>query len=97
MTIGLAVSKVALDQDVGQIALDLRNVFRRIEQMRHYLLITPDGTLTGMTYSAAEVATLKAAFADGDQLRLIWSGLASQAALQDFRLNLDQLPGQLVT
>jgi hypothetical protein len=97
MTIGITVQKPGLDQKLGEIALNLRSDFRRIEEMRHYMLITPDSTLVAMGYTAAEVAIIKSALADADQVRRVWTGEAVQAAAQDFRLNLDQLAGMLVT
>lgn len=99
MSIGLNanLTKAGLDGDLGSAALALRNAFRRIQQLEHFCLITPDGTLTALGYTAAEVATLKSAMSDGDKLRQIYEGSLALPATQDFRLNLDQLSGDLVT
>lgn len=97
MSIGLTVTKNQLDQDLGGASLALRNAFRRIQQLRHYLLITPDATLVSIGYVQAEVTTIKSAFADGDQLRQIFEGSLALPAAQDFRLNLDLVAGDLVT
>jgi hypothetical protein len=97
VSIGLNPTKAELDAEFGKVALDLRNVFRRLEQLQRYCLITPDGTFVGKGYSAGEVAILKSAFSDGDALRLVWNGTNAQTPAKDFRTNLDQLAGDLVT
>jgi hypothetical protein len=98
MTIGIVVSKGQLDTDMAQTSLALRNAFRRIQQLRHYLLITPDATFTGgaFGYTPAEVTIFKSAFADADTLRQAWEGTLALPQ-QDYRLNLDQLAGDLIT
>jgi hypothetical protein len=98
MSIGLNASttKATVDNDVGQASLALRNAFRRIQQLRHFCLITPDATLVALGYTQAEVTTLKSAMADGDLLRQACEG-AIALPQQDYRLNLDQLAGDLVT
>lgn len=97
MSIGLVTTKQNLDNDIGLVSLALRNAFRRIEQLRHYFLITPDATLVALGYTQAEVTTIKSAFVDGDTLRLIWEGTNALPVAQDFRVNMDQLAGDLVT
>lgn len=96
VTIGLGTTKGQLDSDMGSTVLELLNAFRRIEQLHHDLLITPDATLTNMGYTVAEVATIKSAFLDGDNLR---QGAEGTIALpqQNYLANLDQLGGDLVT
>ncbi len=96
MTIGITVNKAQLDNDMGQAVVTLLNAFRRIEQLHHDLVITPDATLVGMGYLQAEVNTIKSAFTDGDNLR---QGADGTIALpqQNYLASLDQLAGDLVT
>lgn len=97
MTLGITTTKLQLDAISGGIALDLAKVMREIEELHHFLLITPDSTLVALGYTSAEVATLKSAFTDGDKLGQIYEGTVNLPTAQDFRLNLSQLAGYLVT
>lgn len=98
MTIGLAatLTKATLDTDFGNVALALRKVLGQLEELRHYCLITPDATLVALGYTAAEVAIIKSAFADGDTLFQIATGAAPLAAATNLMANLDQLAGDLL-
>lgn len=94
MTIGRTVSKTELDQDMGDLAVDLIRAFRKVEELHRYLLITPDAALVAKGYTDGtggtvnEVAIIKSAWTDMDTARATWQGL---------RVNLDQLAGALIT
>lgn len=96
MSIGLPLLKSNLDADFGNAALALRNAFRRVEQLRHFCLITPDATFTALGYTEAEVGIIKSAFADSDNVRQAWEGTIALPQ-QDYRVNIDQLGGDLLT
>lgn len=97
MSIGNSVSKGELDQQIGDIALGLRRDFRKAQEMRHYLLITPDATLTGIGYTAAEVAIIKSAFADADTIVQAATGAGTITPASNLMVNLDQLAGTIQT
>jgi hypothetical protein len=97
MSIGLnaVMTKATLDNDVGRTASMFHEAFERIRRHRHFFVITPDATLVALGYTAAEVATMKSAFADGDLVRQAVEGSITLPQL-DYRLNLDLLAGDLV-
>jgi hypothetical protein len=95
--IGLQLTRNQIDLQAGQVALELAKVMRQVAELHHFFLITPDSVLVSLGYSSAEVATVKSAFGDGDLLRQVYEGSASLPAAQDFRVNLSQLAGTLVT
>lgn len=104
MTIGLSLTKQQLDTDFGQAALALRNALRRIEELHHFCLITPDSTFKTLGYSDGtgtnpvnEIAIIKSAFTDGDTLNGLAVGTGTLAAAQNLLANLDQLAGDLLT
>jgi hypothetical protein len=96
MAVGTPLSKAQMDADLSTAFLTLRNAFRRIEQLRHCTLIHPDADFLAIGYVQAEVNLLKGATVDGDNLRLGWQGAIALPQL-DYRLNMDQLCGDLVT
>ena len=100
MTIGLNsnVTKTSLDSDTGNACAALRKAFAQIEELHHYFLITPDATLTSLGYTASEVAIIKSAFSDGDQLYNIAIGNATLVSAVNLMANIDQMIGDgLVT
>lgn len=97
MTMGLPVTKAQLDNDFGATALGLRRSLNRIEELHHYLVITPDATLIALGYTAGQVATIKSAFSDGDTINNLATGNATLAVATNLMANLDQLAGDLLT
>jgi hypothetical protein len=97
MTIGLIYTKSQLDALAGDIAISVAKDMRRIQELEHFLNITPDAILIALGYVQAEVSLLKSGFIDADKLRTIYEGSVALPATQDFRLNLLQLGGPLVT
>jgi hypothetical protein len=61
--------------------------------MQGFLLATPDPELLELGYTADEVASLKTAFADLQQLGEIWTGAEALAAPKDFRTFVSRLWG----
>lgn len=94
MTIGIALTKQQLDSDMATVGLEMARLLREIDQLHEFFLITPDPTLTGLGYTAAEVATLKSIWnTDMVTLAAVIRGQQPLPAAQDFRANLFQLIG----
>ena len=85
MALGYPVTKNSVDSQAGLVALTLRTNFDAIRHFKIWLDTQLDGTLTGMGYSAGEVAQLRSAVGDMDQLRTIYEGGAALAVAKDFR------------
>lgn len=85
MSVGTAVVKVDVDYKAAQLALTLRTNFDAIRNFKIWLDTKVDNDLTTLGYSAGEVATLRSAVADMDELRRVYEGLATVAVAKDFR------------
>lgn len=85
--IGVVVTRESLDATLGDIALRTNETFRRVSQMQEWLAAQTDAVLIAAPfgYTAGEVAIIKSAFSDLDQLRTIYEGAAALAAAKDFR------------
>jgi hypothetical protein len=90
MSIGFVVTKQQLDGEMGANALALRHDFRIALEKRHFFVITPDATLVALGYTAAEVATIKSAYAD---LEAAYNAMVAAGQW----LNVDQLAGTIQT
>lgn len=93
MAVGLPTNKLDIDAKTGSIAVRLRDVFQEIQYTQAWLSSQADADLTALGYTSAEVATLKSAMADLDQLRTIFIGNASLATAKDFRTFAKRLCG----
>lgn len=97
MTIGIVTTKPQLDAELGDIVVQLRKTFGRVERMRHVMVITPDATLKAMGYldgtgapgEVNEIAIVKSAIADLEAARLLMDTNGSW-------LNADQLAGLII-
>jgi hypothetical protein len=85
MSIGLPISKSDVDMMIGGCCRDLNFVLDRIEALKAWLDSVVDAELEAMGYQPGEVAVLRSAFADVDQLRAIYQGQAALAEAKDFR------------
>jgi len=83
--LGYPVTQNDVNSNAGAMALTLRNNFDAIRHMKLWLDTRTEQDLTALGYTAGEVAQLKAAFADMDQLRIIWEGGATLPTAKDFR------------
>lgn len=93
MPAGLAVTKETLNARAGSVALQARSLFEQTAAVKEWLDATPNADMEAMGFSAGEVAVIKSAFADLDQLRTIWQGTANLPASKDFRQWTRQLWG----
>jgi hypothetical protein len=93
MAVGLPTNKLDIDSKAGSIAVRLRDVFQEIQYTQAWLAGTTDAELTALGYTTAEVAVLKSAMSDLDQLRTIFIGNATLATAKDFRQFAKRLTG----
>ena len=93
MSVGLAITKSEINTHVGNLARSFQKNFKDVVTMQQYLADTLDVDLVELGYTQPEVAVLKAAFADLEQLGRIWIGTAALAAPKDFRQWVKKLAG----
>jgi hypothetical protein len=93
MSVGLAVTKQELDTRAGDISRQFQRSFDDVLVLQGFLLATPDADLIALGYTADEVASLKTAFADLEQLARIWTGSDALPAAKDFRTFVRRLWG----
>ena len=85
MSVGLPATKPDIDVQAGSIALRLRDVMRDIASLQTYFAATPDADLIALGYTSGEVAIVKSASSDMNQLRTIYEGAATLGSAKDFR------------
>jgi hypothetical protein len=93
MSVGIVTTKGEIDSRMGQLARDYQKVFRDLAVLKGYFDATANATLEGMGYTAGEVAVLKSAIADLNQLYDISRGAANLAVAKDFNAFIRQLWG----
>jgi hypothetical protein len=93
MSVGFVVSKSEIDSRMGTLARTFQQVFRDEVVMKGYFDSTADTDLQALGYSVQEVATLKSAINDLDQLRRISLGEEALTDPKDFTAFLHLLWG----
>ena len=96
MSAGYPISKVDLDNRMGQAILAVRQSLAEIVRIKAMLddtTILPDATLTSLGYSPSEVTQVRAAFTDLKKLSDISNNAATQPATNDFWFNAKHLTG----
>ena len=93
MSIGIVVVKGEIDSRMGQLARDYQKLFSDMLILKSYFDSTLDATLVGLGYTAGEVAILKSAIADLNQLYDISRGASNLAVAKDFNAFIRQLWG----
>jgi hypothetical protein len=93
MSVGLPVGKADIDQKVGGLALQLRDLILEVGPLKQRLDAMTDADLTSLGYTTADVTLLRAAMVDLFQIQQVALGLASQPTAYDFRTNTAQLMG----
>jgi hypothetical protein len=84
MSVGFTVTKGEIDTRMGDLARNFQKLFRDEVIMKSYFDSTADPDLQALGYSTQEVATLKSAIADLDQLRRVAEGEEALPAVKDF-------------
>lgn len=100
MAIGLPVGKSDLDFAVGRAAQAVANAFVQVKALKAYLDTKTTADLQGLeraagavAYTDTEVAAMKSAVNDLDQLRTIYEGAAPLPVAKDFRAFVRQVIG----
>ncbi len=93
MSVGTAVTKKELDAAITGIGTDIHLAMKRATDFKYYLDGVLDADLTALTYSAEDIANLRTAVADIDQLSTVFRGAAALAVAKDFRTFLRRVWG----
>lgn len=93
MPIGIIATKGEIDSRMGQLARDYQKLFRDLGILKTYFDATSNATLEGLGYTPGEVAVLKSAIADLNQLYDISRGAVNLPAVKDFQSFVRQLWG----
>ena len=87
------LTKASVDQTVGDASQRLNIAFEDVASTKRFLDPYQNADLIALGYTQADVDNIKSAFADLDQLREIYQGLASLASAKDFRVFSQRLYG----
>jgi hypothetical protein len=82
---GKALSRSDIDQAVGDAMLRINKDLNYVEAIRDGLQAYSDQEIKDLGYSDAEVATIRSALADMDQLWKIYKGAQPLTDPKDFR------------
>jgi len=93
MSVGLPVTKDEIDARAGDLARTFQRAFGDVTTLQGFLAATPNPDLELLGYTPDEVATLKTAITDLEQLGAIATGAAALAAPKDFRVFVSRLWG----
>lgn len=90
---GIPFNKDVLNHDVGSVTRQLYAAFANVKKLQDQLTATPNQTLTDMGFSAQDIADIKSAFTDMDNLRQVFEGGRNQQTAYDFRTFAKRLIG----
>lgn len=93
MSVGLSIQKSSVDGEIGAIGRDLNLVVGRIINFKAWLDGQTDPDLVALGYSAPDIANMRSALGDAQQLANIYSGTATLTNVKDFRTFLKRLWG----
>jgi hypothetical protein len=95
MPVGLTatLTKTTLDAQSGTIAQELNTAFEKVASLHFMIAGTLDETLAALGYTPEDIALLRSAVGDMEQLRTIYEGVAALAAAKDFRAFMRQMWG----
>ena len=79
-----ALTKQSVDATCGDAAQALNIAFRDVEAAKAFLDVYQDAELESLGYSPTDVATIRSALADLDQLRRVYQGLEDVTPAKDF-------------
>jgi len=91
MSIGLAATKSEIDSRSGDLARNFQRSFNQVEVLKAYMDATPDADLITLGYTLPEVANLKTAVNEMNQLAGIWNGTANLSVAKDFKIFIQRL------
>lgn len=93
MSVGLPVGKADIDNRIGRLALQLRDLVLQVPLLKERLDAMTDADLTAIGYNTADVTLLRASIADLFLIQQIALGQATLATAYDFRTNTAQTMG----
>ena len=93
MSVGLPVTKDEIDARAGDISRTFQRVFEDVVTMQQFLTAKTEADLVAYGYTSDEVASLKTAFNDLNELGELWIGQSALAAPKDFRVFVSRLWG----
>lgn len=87
------MTKRTVDQATGIAAQKLNVAFLEVQNAKAFLDVLQEADLEALGYTANDVAVLRSALADLDQLRRIYQGGEALAAAKDFRTFAERMWG----
>lgn len=93
MAVGWTVGKGNLDEALGALATDTRDMLTRADQIVNYLATVTDTQLENMGYSTTDVTLIRQVQSDVTTLLGIFPGTAALPAPHDFTASLSQMYG----
>ena len=93
MPVGPPITKSDTDFRMQQLLLEEDDLIHKHRQFKSWLDRTTDVELTGLGYGVGDIATLRSAWADRDQLWNLRQGIGTLNAAKDFRSFTDRLVG----
>jgi len=90
---GYPTDMTAINNRAGQVAKAMRDVLTDVQHMKAFFDTKTDAELEALGYTAQEVAVLKSAYTQLDQLRLVATGQAEQVGANNFLYFSNQLLG----
>src|SRR5262245_57938368 len=88
-----ALTKQTIDQTIGDAAQQLNIAFDNVASTKVFLDVALDPDLIALGYTAEDVATIRSAFADLDQLYRVYHGLVAVSPAKDFTVFAKRLYG----
>lgn len=93
MAVGWSVGKGNLDEALGALATDTRDMLTRANQIVKYLATVTDAQLENLGYSVDDVTLIRQVETDVNTLLGIFTGQATLATPHDFTYYLSQMYG----
>lgn len=87
------LNKSLVDQTVGNVSQNLNKAMRDVESTKQFIDVHDDAALTALGYESGDIANIRSALADLDQLRIIYEGGAALAQAKNFRTFSQRLYG----
>ncbi len=88
-----ALTKQSVDSTIGDACQALNIAFDNVASAKAFLDVAQDAELVALGYTDADVATLRSAMSDLDQLRRVFEGAEEVSPAKDFRVFAQRLWG----
>jgi|SRR5262245_8376197 len=87
------LDKGTIDVTIGQVSQSLNKAMIAILETKRFIDAYQDADFTAVGYSPQDIANIRSAYGDLDQLRTIYEGSAALGAAKDFRTFAQRLYG----